>query len=222
MAKIASHRVLLVRSGQTDWDLAGRLQGCTDLPLSPSGRSEVEAEVADFGEVGLSVVLCAPDEASQQTAELWANGAKVVVIPGLSEPNVGLWEGILRSELEDRYCRAGRQWGDDPSCVTPPEGESLETAAARLLPALGKALSKVKGRRGDVSLPAGVGLVLRPIAQSIVRCSVSDLPSSELCTMIRNRPSPEWVEFAADFDWSRPVRTRPPHPSQPATVASVA
>lgn len=219
MAKIASHRVLLIRSGQTDWDLAGRLQGSTDLPLSPAGRCEVEAEVAEFGEAGLSVVLCAPDEASQQTAAIWSKGAKVVVIPGLSEPNVGLWEGILRSELEDRYCRAGRQWGDDPSCVTPPEGESLESAAARLLPALGKALSRVKGRRADDALPAGLGLVLRPIAQSIVRCSVSDLPSSELCAMIRNRPSPEWVEFAADFDWNRPVRPRPP---RPATVASVA
>ena len=36
-------RLLLVRHGETDWNAAGRIQGCRDTPLNARGRAQALA-----------------------------------------------------------------------------------------------------------------------------------------------------------------------------------
>lgn len=43
MTKPGTVTLTLVRSGATEWDDAGRLQGATDLPMSESGREALLA-----------------------------------------------------------------------------------------------------------------------------------------------------------------------------------
>ncbi|HVZ93598.1 MAG TPA: histidine phosphatase family protein, partial [Phycisphaerales bacterium] len=53
MGKQTGIQVVLVRSGRTEWDDAGRLQGVTDLPLSESGRSALGGQLGSaFGGEG--------------------------------------------------------------------------------------------------------------------------------------------------------------------------
>lgn len=202
----ATHRLLVMRSGETDWDAAGRVQGATDLPLAAASIAAVQAAVAGLGRPPIGTVICGPDEASQATAgELAAAaGVKVTVVPELGEMSFGLWEGILRAELDDRFCRAGRQWGDDPSCVTPPEGESLKEFAGRLLPALRRAVSKVRsksGRRAVHPLPA-VAVVLRPVGDTLVRSALGKRSLADVPVLLRERPSPTWIDVDVNQDWS--------------------
>jgi broad specificity phosphatase PhoE len=207
MAKIATQRILMLRTGATEWVDSGRLQGSTDLPLSARGVEQMSREVASLGRPPLSAIVCGPDEASLASAQALAevSGAKVVSIQELEEVHFGLWEGILRSELEGRFCRAGRQWDDDPASVTPPEGECLDAFADRLLPALKRAINKLGGRRGVSSVARmggeGVGIVLRPIADAVVRCVLAGRPSCELCSFIEPRPQPQWFEVKPDQSW---------------------
>jgi broad specificity phosphatase PhoE len=213
MAKIATHRILMLRTGATEWVDAGRLQGSTDLPLSTRGVAQIREEVAALGRPPLSAVVCGPDEASTATAQALADacGAKVVVVPDLGEVHFGLWEGILRSEFEERFCRAGRQWDEDPACVMPPEGECLETFGARLLPAVKQAITRLGGRRSGAVVRKsgeGVGIVLRPVADALVRCVLAGRPSNELCSAIETRPQPQWFEVRPDQVWELMVASR--------------
>jgi broad specificity phosphatase PhoE len=199
MAKTANYRVLLLRTGATDWDLNDRVQGSTDLPLSETGGAEAAAAVAKLGRPPLTAVYCAPDEASVSTAEMLAAaaGVKAVPTPDFAEMAFGLWEGILKAELEDRFCRAGRLLSEDPTCVTPPEGECLGDYAERLFAALKKVLAKGRGRRagtaasrGALIAPPGVGIVLRPVGDAVLRCAMAGLSGAEIPAMLRDKPGP--------------------------------
>lgn len=212
MAKTSTHRLLLVRSGPTDWDTLGRVQGAADLPLSASGEEAVKTSLVPLANTKLDAVLSAPDEASRQTAKLLAaaTGAKkVVVVADLADMGLGLWEGLRYDELESRYCRAGRLFLDDPSGVLAPEGEELEAFAAKVVAGLGRSVGKRKS--GEA-----VGVVLRPLALGVVRCSLNEASICDLWQMIRERPDHEWYTIEGhDPRLDAPPR-RPRHPASAA------
>lgn len=207
MAKAAKN-LLLMRSGQTDWDASGRVQGAADLPLSPAGRSVVQAEASTLLGRELAMVLTAPDEASRETARLVAEatGSKVVVVPELAEPALGLWEGMRYDDLEKRYCRAGRVFLEDPCGVVAPDGDALPATAERVLKAFAKATSRCKAG-------ASVAVVVRPIALGVIRCALNEADLGQLWAMATDRPAMEW--YAIHSNDPRLGR----HPRRAAAVA---
>lgn len=160
--------ILTVQAGASEWDLSGRVQGASDIPLSQQGREASEASFDAWHDRVVQTVYCSPDECGVGTARLLAERveAKVVALDGLKEPAAGLWEGLLHSELEQRYPRAAKQWREDPDSVCPPEGESPGDATERVRATLTKLLSKQsKGAR--------IGVVARPQVMRTVRLLLS-------------------------------------------------
>ena len=203
MTKKSEIDLLVVRSGRTDWDEGGRLQGATDLPLAETGGAGVEAVVGDLrrddAELKLDAVLHAPDEASVATAKVLtaALGGKARRLAGLAGASLGLWEGLRESELLDRYPTAYKQWREDPASVNPPEGETFVAAQARVLGALAKALDKSGGKR--------VGVVLRPLEFGMLRAVLTEQPAGRLWTLVEDGPAaarhtPTVASFRAALD----------------------
>lgn len=188
MAKSNEINVLLLRSGTTEWDKAGRLSGSCDLPLCEAGCRDAEDLAAKLASTPLSVIYCGPDDACVATAEAVARvtGSKVKPIADLGEIGLGLWEGLLGSEIEEKYPTAYRQWIEDPASVNAPEGEPMLEAEDRILGAVAKALDKVRDGSG------GVALVLRPLALGVVRCWLAGEAVSNLWSMVKGCPSAEW------------------------------
>jgi broad specificity phosphatase PhoE len=181
-------RVVFVRTGETEWESAGRMVGATDVPLSAAGHETIRGLASQMSDVHLGAIFCSPDEASVATAEELARvtGGKVKTLDDLGEVNLGLWEGMLNKDLEEKCPRAYRQWLDDPSLVQVPEGESLDEARARLVQTLGRALEKVRWGNG------AVGVVLRPLAMSLIGCALADVPSGSVWTMKNAGLAVEW------------------------------
>jgi probable phosphoglycerate mutase len=164
------------------------MAGATDVPLSQHGRDTVRETADSLADVRLSTIFCGPDEASQVTAQqiAGATGGKIRINEELAEINLGLWEGILASELEDKCPKAYRQWFDDPAHVQVPEGESLDEARSRIIDGLARVLERVKPGNG------AVGVVLRPIALALVSCELTGTPTSSLWSIIKTAPSTQW------------------------------
>lgn len=188
MSKHSNIRVLLVRTGETEWERDGRIAGHSDVPLSEGGKRAAAELARQFEGTHLAVVYCGPDEASIATAgELAkATGARVKPVPCLAEINYGLWEGLLERELEEKCPTAYRQWQEDPSVVQVPEGEMLEDAQERLLTGLSKSLEKNR--------PEGhaVAFVLRPVALGLVACAINGVPSRNLWSMMKTCLAAQW------------------------------
>jgi broad specificity phosphatase PhoE len=189
----AGQRVLLVKAGATHWDEAGRVQGVTDLPLTVGGISGVRGMIAGLCDARLGGVFCGPDESSVQTAQMLreARGGKIHVVPELSEVDLGLWEGLRLTDLEERFTRSCQRWFEDPSSVTAPEGESLLALRERFLPALERAVAKSRPR-------APIAVVLRPIVLALARCHLQQRPCSELWQLVWNAPASVWVQTGVE------------------------
>lgn len=188
MAKAGDISILLIRSGATEWDDAGRLQGDTDLPLSEAGRQRLIHDLAAFSAstgrtLDVAAVLHGPDDASRDSAALVSRAfsARRREIPDLRAVGLGLWEGMRAADLLDRQPTAFRHWLEDPAAVTAPEGEAFADAHHRLTNALSRAFARA-GKRT-------LAVVLRPVAHGVIRCWLAGLPPSDLCRTSEDAPS---------------------------------
>lgn len=141
-----SHRLFLVRHGETDWNREGRLQGAQDIPLNALGREQaVEAagRLRDLvkGYDGLDFIA-SPMERARETMEILR--FQLGLPPKdyrsderLKELTFGEWEGftwreVRKAERELALMRERDKW----SFVPPGGGESYKMLAERVRPVL--------------------------------------------------------------------------------------
>jgi len=128
----------------------------------------------------LSLVLTSPEESAQKTSRLLVSSpeTKIKSIDSLANVGLGLWEGVLLSDLEDRCPTAFGQWKEAPERIAAPEGESFFDAQDRLISSLIKAMSKAKGVHPTIAI------VLRPWAWVIVRCWLNEQKIGDLWSQL--------------------------------------
>ena len=202
MTRADRYRVLLIRSGATDWDEQEYLPGVADLPLCDRDREELRFDPAVVGGVPVSSVISAGDEASTETAEIVAKalGVRSKKCVGLGDVDLGLWQGLRMHELRERTPKVYRQWQEDPLSLIPPEGETLRAARDRLVDQLMRSIEKAARGGKDQS----VAVVLRPIALALVRSKLLGDASVAVWCNLPLSPRYEWHEIPC----SRAVRLR--------------
>jgi probable phosphoglycerate mutase len=137
--------IYYIRHGETDWNVAGRLQGRRDVPLNARGR----AQGIHCGEIlrdllardsrdpaGLDFVS-SPLQRACQTMEL-ARAALGLSVDGyrreprLAEIAFGEWEGFTIAQLHVRDPQRIAAREHDKWHFVPPGGESYEMVSARM------------------------------------------------------------------------------------------
>jgi broad specificity phosphatase PhoE len=183
----------VIRCGETTWDVEGRLHGRSDLPLSIDGRTAVSEDVASFGGGRIAAIYHPPDDAAIETAQIVAAeaGAKAKAVPELADPDLGVLEGLTAKDFADRFSKRFKQWQEDPLTLTPPEGEPLIDARARLFGAISRLARR---SRADE-----VGIVLHPVGLGLLRCWLADRPAADLWSLVRTRPRIERYLLGVDL-----------------------
>jgi probable phosphoglycerate mutase len=126
----------LVRHGETQWNIDGRVQGHQDIPLSPRGVGQAfrVAERLAASRLPFEGLYASDLERARETAAPIATvlGLGLRIDPRLREINSGLLQGHLKDELPrffPEYLAAVQQ---DPWQTARPEGESMAQVAQRL------------------------------------------------------------------------------------------
>jgi broad specificity phosphatase PhoE len=122
--------ILLVRHGETDWNLERRVQGHTDRPLNETGRAQARALADELAAEEIDVIYSSDLIRAHETARIVAErkGLDVTAIPELRERDFGTWEGLTDDDIVARFPDAHhRAWGD---------AETKEEMAERVLEAL--------------------------------------------------------------------------------------
>ena len=135
---MAPTRLILLRHGETTWNLEGRYQGHLDSPLTPRGESQALALARRLAGVKFTALYSSDLGRAIRTAGIiaQATGHDVGPDPRLRERHLGIFQGLLKSEikqkLHDEY-RLFKTAGPDHAM---PGGESARLAAERNLASL--------------------------------------------------------------------------------------
>jgi broad specificity phosphatase PhoE len=132
-------KILLVRHGETDWNLAGRFQGRSDVPLNQKGVEQANALASALGGESLAAIYSSPLVRARETARLiqvFHPSAPLYEEEGLVEMDLGEFEGIEGPRWAEKHADFRKAWRDNPASVTMPGGESLQEVQARAMATL--------------------------------------------------------------------------------------
>jgi probable phosphoglycerate mutase len=124
-------RILLIRHGETAWNAVRRLQGHTDIPLSPAGERQAEALARALAGEALDAIISSDLGRALQTAQAVAAQHPHLALhtdPGLRERGYGAFEGLLYTEIAERYPVEFAEWqARDVDAVMPAGGRAAES-----------------------------------------------------------------------------------------------
>ncbi len=128
-------RIILVRHGETTWNVEGRYQGQEDTPLSERGLEQGRLLAQGLKNIPIDRAFSSPLKRSFQTCQFCAelHGLDVTADARLSEINHGSWEGRLAADIEAAYPETFARWHTTPHLVQMPDGgENLEDVRCRV------------------------------------------------------------------------------------------
>lgn len=113
--------LVLLRHGQTDYNVAMRLQGQTDIPLNETGREQARRAGEVLAGIAPDAVVASDLSRAADTARAVAGplGLDVVTDPRLRERDFGLWEGLHGDVIAERWPEDYAVWrgGGHPESV---------------------------------------------------------------------------------------------------------
>ncbi len=180
--------LVLVRHGESQWNLENRFTGWVDVPLSPKGTEEACAagQRLKNENIRFDVAYTSDLQRAQNTLKLILEAIMQVNIPvhrdkALNERHYGDLQGLNKAETALKFGDAQVKIWRRSYDIAPPNGESLKDTAARTLPYFEKyVVADLKA--GKNVIVAAHGNSLRSIVMEIEKLSKEQVLELNLAT----------------------------------------
>lgn len=109
-------KILLIRHGETTWNVERKFQGKTDIPLSEAGKAQAAALATRMRKIDVDCIYSSPLQRAAETAMLFAKekGLEVTTCEALREVDFGRWEGLTLPQIKQAYPEEYAQCRKDP------------------------------------------------------------------------------------------------------------
>lgn len=138
-------KLVLIRHGQSLWNLENRFTGWIDVPLTDKGRDEARRAGKLIADIKFDVAYTSVLKRAQETLDLVLETAgqrpPVIRDQALNERHYGDLQGLDKADTAKRYGDAQVKLWRRSYDVVPPNGESLELTAKRTLPFYDRAIA---------------------------------------------------------------------------------
>jgi len=138
-----SKRLIIMRHGQTDWNVENRFQGHTDIPLNAVGRAQVARAASILGTQEIDHIISSDLQRAYETAAAVAavKQLKVVADPQLRETHCGSWEGRTGPDIEASDGENLTRWFAGDDIPAGGDGERRSEVVARMMNAITRGLN---------------------------------------------------------------------------------
>jgi probable phosphoglycerate mutase len=134
--EILGTRILLIRHGETDFNLTHRFQGRIDIPLNEEGKHQAQALALALKDEPLTAIYSSPLIRAIETAQaIKAFHASTPLFKeeGLTEMDLGEFDGMQANDWGSQHQEFYKIWRTTPSCLKMPGGESLREVQIRAI-----------------------------------------------------------------------------------------
>ena len=178
--------LVLIRHGQSQWNLENRFTGWIDIPLSPNGEEEARLAGEKLKGMKFDHAFTSALQRAQKTYSIAAQvaGFNDLVCEkdeALNERMYGDLQGLNKDECREKFgidqVHIWRRSYDVP----PPGGESLKNTAERVLPYYYKRIEPML-REGKNILIVAHGNSLRALIMKLENMSGEDIVKAEIPT----------------------------------------
>jgi len=132
-------RILLVRHGETNFNLTHRFQGRIDIPLNKEGKNQAQALALALKDEPLTAVYSSPLMRAMETARsimAFHPSTPFFEEEGLIEMDLGELDGKQIGDWISLHQEFYKTWCTTPSCLKMPGGESLKEVQIRAMDTL--------------------------------------------------------------------------------------
>ena len=129
-----STRICFIRHGETDWNVARRIQGQTDIPLNETGHAQALAMAFNAAHYEFAAIYSSDLTRAYDTARMVAarRGTEVRTMLQLRERHYGIFQGITAEEGSRRFPEAYAHYRARDTEYDFETGESLNGFAFRV------------------------------------------------------------------------------------------
>ncbi|HEY3331510.1 MAG TPA: 2,3-diphosphoglycerate-dependent phosphoglycerate mutase [Capsulimonadaceae bacterium] len=132
-------KLILIRHGESQWNLENRFTGWVDVPLSPKGDQEAKRAGEKLKDYDIDQLFTSVLTRAKETARIALETRGKGDVPttrdaALNERMYGDLQGLNKAETADKYGAEQVHIWRRSYDVPPPNGESLKDTAARSIP----------------------------------------------------------------------------------------
>lgn len=126
-------QIIIVRHGQTEWNIKGIRQGHLDSLLTPKGIAQAKALAQRLAREKFTSIYSSDLGRAVQTAKEISKVTRhqIVTDPRLRERHLGIFQGLNADEIAEKYPEERRLLRTQGPDYVIPEGESMRQQVAR-------------------------------------------------------------------------------------------
>lgn len=167
--------LVLVRHGQSQWNLENRFTGWEDVPLTDAGREEARRSGRLLRDVAFDRAFTSNLQRAARTLDIVLQENRHPEVPieadeALNERHYGNLQGLNKAETAEKYGDEQVHIWRRSYDVAPPGGESLKDTAARTLPYFETRIAPLV-MQGENILVVAHGNSLRSIVMDLEKLS---------------------------------------------------
>jgi broad specificity phosphatase PhoE len=191
--------IILIRHGETDWNIEGRYQGQADPPLNSNGMHQAQVLVTMLQDINLELLFSSPLRRAKQTAKLISEQLAIPLLEDsrLMEIHQGDWQARLRADIQALYPDLFLAWETNPWGVNPPGGENLSSVQSRVYAAVDDII--------DTNPQKKIGIVSHRIPIALIKVRYQDMDPDIVRTI--HLPNTYWEQIEIPL---YPKRSRNP------------
>jgi 2,3-bisphosphoglycerate-dependent phosphoglycerate mutase len=130
--------LILLRHGQSQWNLENRFAGWSDIPLTPQGEKDAATSASALKEFTFDYAFTSRLQRAEKTLDIILNilgqHPPIERDSAFNERHYGDLQGLNKAETADKYGQEQvLQWRRSFS-VRPPNGESIQDVTYRVMP----------------------------------------------------------------------------------------